>query len=441
VVGEPFTVASEGGDHTVLAIGTAVFPHDTSGRIDAMLVVEIPIDELKKRIGIDTADADDVYVVDRHGRFLMSAHPREPALLTDLTGSAVVKEAVGDQPLLAGVLPRPAVREFGPDPFTGEPRPFATSVVNEIGWYALVVPTQAALESVDAVVGQLRTARVAIVLVLIIATFALATFLRQVTAQRARLAAANLALAEASELMASASRHKSEFLSNMSHELRTPLNAIIGFADVLGQRLAGDMNAKQSEYVSDIAGSGHHLLDLVNEILDLAKVEAGRMELENTEFDPTESIRTTLALVRERAAGHGIQIATEVPTDLGPVFADERKFRQILLNLLSNAVKFTPDGGWVGVVARRDGGELCVSVRDTGVGISSDDQARVFDEFQQVGRDPERSREGTGLGLTLAKRFVELHGGRIWVESEVGKGSTFTLAIPVRQTALADAKG
>ena len=231
--------------------------------------------------------------------------------------------------------------------------------------------------------------------------------------------------------LAAASRHKSEFLANMSHELRTPLNAIIGFSDVLEQRLFGELNERQAEYTRDIASSGRHLLDLVNEILDLSKVEAGRMELEPSEFALAETIRGALAFVRERAVGHGIALGADVPPDLGTVVADERKVRQVLLNLLSNAVKFTPDGGTIDVRARRGTGEVEVAVRDTGIGIAPEDQAKVFDEFQQVGKPSDRSREGTGLGLTLAKRFIELHGGRMWVESTPGRGSTFSFAIPV----------
>jgi len=235
--------------------------------------------------------------------------------------------------------------------------------------------------------------------------------------------------------LAAATRHKSEFLANMSHELRTPLNAIIGFSDVLEQRLFGELNERQADYTHDIASSGRHLLNLVNEILDLSKVEAGRMELEPSEFALAETIRGALAFVRERAVRHDIELTDDAPADLGTVVADERKVRQVLLNLLSNAVKFTPDGGRIGVSARRLDGEVRVSVRDTGIGITPEDQPKVFEEFQQVGKPNDRSREGTGLGLTLAKRFIELHGGKIWVESEVGKGTTFTFAIPVGQAA------
>ncbi|MGH2450105.1 MAG: GAF domain-containing protein [Candidatus Limnocylindria bacterium] len=232
-----------------------------------------------------------------------------------------------------------------------------------------------------------------------------------------------------------ASRHKSEFLANMSHELRTPLNAIIGFTDVMLEEMFGTLNEKQKEYLEDVRGSGAHLLKLINDILDLSKIEAGRVELDIAEFSFPDALENALTLVRERAARHGITMRAEGAAGIGNVTADERKLKQILVNLLSNAVKFTPDGGLVTVSARRANGAIEVEVGDTGIGIATEDQERIFEEFQQVGRDPDRAREGTGLGLTLAKRFVELHGGRMWVKSEVGKGSTFTFALPVRQTA------
>ena len=228
-----------------------------------------------------------------------------------------------------------------------------------------------------------------------------------------------------------ANRHKSEFLANMSHELRTPLNAIIGFSEVLGERMFGELNEKQAEYTEDILSSGRHLLSLINEILDLSKVEAGRMELELATFDLPLAIDNARTFVRERATKHGINLDVTVDERLGDFVGDERKIKQILLNLLSNAVKFTPEGGRIGINARQADGSVEISVSDTGIGISPEDQAKIFEEFRQVGGDYAHKREGTGLGLTLAKKFVELHGGKIWVESEVGKGSTFTFTLPI----------
>jgi signal transduction histidine kinase len=229
-----------------------------------------------------------------------------------------------------------------------------------------------------------------------------------------------------------ANRHKSEFLANMSHELRTPLNAIIGFSEVLQERMFGELNEKQAEYTEDILSSGRHLLSLINEILDLSKVEAGRMELELAKFDLPLAIDNARTFVRERATKHGINLDVKVDERLGDFTGDERKIKQILLNLLSNAVKFTPEGGRIGISARQADGSVEISVSDTGIGISPEDQAKIFEEFRQVGGDYAHKREGTGLGLTLAKKFVELHGGQIWVESEVGKGSTFSFTLPER---------
>ena len=229
-----------------------------------------------------------------------------------------------------------------------------------------------------------------------------------------------------------ASRHKSEFLANMSHELRTPLNAVIGFSEVLQERMFGELNDKQMEYVHDIHASGKHLLSLINDILDLSKIEAGKVELEPSTFHLPSSLEGTLTLVRERATRHGIDVSLTVDNRLGDIVADERKVRQILLNLLSNAVKFTPDGGRVEVRAEAVDSAVQIAVRDTGIGIAPGDQELIFEEFRQVGNDLFRKREGTGLGLTLARKFVELHGGRIWVQSEPGKGSTFTFTLPMR---------
>jgi signal transduction histidine kinase len=235
-----------------------------------------------------------------------------------------------------------------------------------------------------------------------------------------------------SQQLAAASRHKSEFLANMSHELRTPLNAIIGFSDVLAQRMFGEINPKQGEYVDDIRSSGQHLLSLINDILDLSKVEAGRMELELSRFSLSEALQAVVLMVRERAAGRGIALTSDIGPDIDLVEADERKIKQVVLNLLTNAVKFTPANGRVELSATHGRDGVVVAIRDTGVGIAPADQARVFEEFAQARSGATREQEGTGLGLTLSRKFVELHGGRIWVESEVGKGSTFRFTLPLR---------
>ena len=229
-----------------------------------------------------------------------------------------------------------------------------------------------------------------------------------------------------------ANKHKSEFLANMSHELRTPLNAIIGFSEVLEERMFGELNEDQGEFVRDIHESGKHLLSLINDILDLSKIEAGRMELDVSEFDLPAAIGNALTLVKERAARQNTQLKSEIEPAIESFFADERKFKQIMLNLLSNAVKFTPAGGTITVRARTVDQGVEIAVVDSGVGIAAEDQAAVFEEFKQVGTDYTRKAEGTGLGLALTKKFVELHGGRIWLESEPQKGSTFSFFLPIR---------
>jgi len=226
-----------------------------------------------------------------------------------------------------------------------------------------------------------------------------------------------------------ASQHKSEFLANMSHELRTPLNAIIGFSEVLSERLFGEMNEKQSEYVRDITESGRHLLSLINEILDLSKIEAGRMELDLAEFDLGTAIGNTLTLVRERAERRGIRLSCAIDDEVTTIHADERKVKQVLLNLLSNALKFTPEGGAIEITTRVADVMVEVSVTDTGVGIAPEDLETVFDEFRQVG-SASKKIEGTGLGLAISRKFVELHGGRIRVTSTPGTGSTFAFTLP-----------
>ena len=231
-----------------------------------------------------------------------------------------------------------------------------------------------------------------------------------------------------------ASQHKSDFLASMSHELRTPLNAVIGFSEVLLERMFGELNERQEEYLRDILNSGKHLLELLNEILDLSKVEAGRMELELSVFSVRAAIEQALALVRERAALHRITIAFEIDPTLDLITSDELRFKQVMLNLLSNAVKFTRDGGRIAVRAVHAQDRLTVTVADNGIGIPAEDQERIFESFHQGRRGASRE-EGTGLGLTLCRRIVTLMGGVMTLESEVSVGSTFGFSIPIREAA------
>jgi signal transduction histidine kinase len=229
-----------------------------------------------------------------------------------------------------------------------------------------------------------------------------------------------------------ASQHKSDFLANMSHELRTPMTAIIGFSQVLREGIFGEVNAKQAEYLDDILSSSNHLLSLINDVLDLSKVEAGQVALQAAPFSLQDALDRGVSMVREQATTEGVEISLHRNGSLDVVSGDERRIRQVIFNLLSNAVKFTPAGGQVDISAARVDGEMRVSVADNGPGIASEDLDRIFEEFQQTDAGA-RQREGTGLGLALSKRFVEMHGGRIWCESEVGKGSTFSFTLPLKQ--------
>ena len=252
-------------------------------------------------------------------------------------------------------------------------------------------------------------------------------------ASQSAIALTNARLYEQLELqrreLATTSQHKSDFLASMSHELRTPLNAVIGFSEVLLERMFGDLNDRQADYVQDILDAGRHLLALLNDVLDLSKVEAGRMELDVTTFPAVDAISSVLALVRERAAAHEVDVRFDPAEAPAQITGDELRLKQVLLNVVGNAVKFTPAGGAVTVRAWTDGPEVLVTVTDTGIGIAESDRSRIFDSFQQGTRSASSS-EGTGLGLTLTRRIVELHGGRMWLESELGVGSTFGLALP-----------
>jgi signal transduction histidine kinase len=228
----------------------------------------------------------------------------------------------------------------------------------------------------------------------------------------------------------SANRHKSEFLANMSHELRTPLNAIIGFSEVLLDPTLKVSEEERSQFLTDVLSSGRHLLGLINEILDLAKIEAGKMELQIAPAllqDVVEAVSNTM---RSLAASKSIHLRVDSDERLAPFPMDGARVKQVLLNLVGNAIKFTPEGGRVWVRAGSKDGAACVEVGDTGPGIAPEDQERIFLEFQQA-RSEAGKPQGTGLGLALAKKFVEMHGGKIWLESEVGKGSRFTFTLPL----------
>lgn len=250
------------------------------------------------------------------------------------------------------------------------------------------------------------------------------TLEQRIAEKTAHLQQAILALERANKM-------KSEFLANMSHELRTPLNAIIGFAEVLRDKIAGELNEEQVDFVNDIHSSGRHLLQMINDILDLSKIEAGKMELQYGVFPVPDAIEEVYTILKGLAGKKHLELKMSVLTDVKSIEADRVKFKQILYNLLSNAIKFTPENGKITLEAGIVDDMLQISVSDTGIGMKPQDQEKVFKEFWQADSSFARKYEGTGLGLALTKRIVEMHGGKIWFESEYGKGSIFNFALPI----------
>jgi signal transduction histidine kinase len=240
-------------------------------------------------------------------------------------------------------------------------------------------------------------------------------------------------LAKQNEELARASRMKSEFLARMSHEFRTPLNSIIGFSDLLAEEGEGPLGEAYADYVRHVSDGAHHLLALVNDILDLSRIEAGRIDLRHEEFAAADATREVLSVTGPLAEAKKIELRSDMPPAL-VAYGDRTRFKQILYNLLSNAVKFTPVSGIVQVTAEPDYGEIRFCVNDTGIGIPREQQTAIFEEFSQVAPATSGVKEGAGLGLTITKRIVELHGGRIWVESTPGDGSRFFFTMPAAET-------
>jgi signal transduction histidine kinase len=228
-----------------------------------------------------------------------------------------------------------------------------------------------------------------------------------------------------------ASRHKSQFLANMSHELRTPLNSVLGFTEMLADGLYGELPDKAKATLGRVQANGRHLLDLINDVLDLSKIEAGQLTLTMQDYSIAQIVKTVASATEPLARAKGLKLSTRVAEGLPVGHGDERRLTQVLLNLASNAVKFT-DNGSIDIAARAHDGAFELMVRDTGPGIAREHQQRIFDEFQQVDESSTRQKGGTGLGLTISKRIVEMHGGTISVESMLGSGSTFTVEIPIR---------
>jgi signal transduction histidine kinase len=243
---------------------------------------------------------------------------------------------------------------------------------------------------------------------------------------------------EKSRQLEIASQHKSQFLANMSHELRTPLNAIIGYTEMMADGLYGDVSEKAQGVLERVQNNGRHLLGLINDVLDLSKIEAGQLALAIEEYSVADMVATVLSATESLAKGKGLTLGSDVPAGLPTGSGDARRLTQVLLNLVGNAIKFT-DQGSVEVRARQAGERFELSVVDSGFGIAPEDQAKIFEEFQQVDNTSTRKKGGTGLGLSISRRIVELHGGRITVESEVGKGSTFKVIVPIHAAPVKEA--
>jgi signal transduction histidine kinase len=395
-------------------------------RFIGRIVAEIDLGRTLTTFPRPRLTTDDLYLIDASGRVIVSAVDRG-ASGRDLARDPVIARVIAGQPF-AGEATNPLGEGL---------RLIASAVIEPRGWYA-IGSTQLVDPDVELTLDQFRLTRLVLVALLIGASLLLGRAASETVRNRRVLATANAALYDSNQTIREqatqlelASKNKSEFLANMSHELRTPLNAIIGFSEVLIQGLFGSLNPKQLEYLTDIHGSGVHQLALINDILDLSKVEAGRMELELGPVSVPEAIAAGITLVHQRAAGRGITLESEVAPNVPTIQADGRKVKQVIFNLLTNAVKFTPAGGRVVARAHARDDEVFISVSDTGVGIEAADLQRIFGEFEQT-QHGKHAEEGTGLGLTLCKKLVELHGGRIWAESESGAGSTFTFTLPIR---------
>ena len=420
------------------AIGVSALVTDPRGTRVGVVLAELDVPLLGRAVAPLLSAADDVYLLDGDGHLVLRA---THAFSTD----SVIGQDLRTSPAGIAAFGTGTSAETD-DPLGGGPRRVGIGRVPTLGWRVLALRSPAVVEGdLNASLDQARLARLALAAIILLGSVLFAATASRVIRQRHQLSASlerNTRLLGDLEVtsaaLAKANQHKSEFLANMSHELRTPLNAIIGFADVLGQRMFGELTDRQAGYADDIRTSGQHLLTLINDILDLSKVEAGRMELSLTDFSLRAALSNGVTMVRERAASHGIGV--ELDTDgVDVISADERKVKQIIFNLLSNAVKFTPDGGKITVTGGRQDGHVRVSVRDTGRGIAPNDRERIFEEFRQARGGPDQGTEGTGLGLSLTKALVELHHGTISVESEVGRGSTFTFTLPLAQPASAPA--
>ncbi|MEK6743296.1 MAG: ATP-binding protein [Nitrospirota bacterium] len=438
-------------------------PMKSGEQVIGILVMQPKVDWLKDILSGIEIGRGHVYAVDKKGHLIY--HPGYAMdKIIDFSGVSIVQKVMKGRNGIEEII----------DPVDNEPVFSAYHPVKEWGWGVVVdKPVEVVLAPVRKITFWLAAVTGLILLFggyaayraadLLVETELLAIKLQAMNEEQQTMNEELLSqqheIAEANQRLEQASQTKSDFLANMSHELRTPLNAVIGFSEILQDELFGKLNEKQQEYVKNILGGGEHLLNLIDDILDLAKVESGKMDLDLCKVSVKESLNASIMMLKEKAMKHSIKLGCELSSEADiEIEADERKLKQIMFNLLSNAVKFSPDGSAVRVNARRirsseygvqreeekaaerlslhaerDADLIEITVADTGIGIKPEDIPKLFNEFTQLESAYTKQHEGTGLGLALTKRLVELHGGRIWVESEPGKGSTFTFTLPVRQ--------
>ena len=381
------------------------------------VIVEIRLRDIAEWLQPSLTPSADIYVLDDRGR-----------LLTQASAPGQDIRDVSDRPATVAALATQRSAFEGNDPVLGSRRFLGVAPLDDLPWRVMASRSPDLLETeLGATLNQLLALRVALVAVALIAAFLVGRGAQQLGRQRRALATVNFELADATAA-------KSRFLASMSHDLRTPLNAIIGFSEVLETEAFGPLNEKQKDYVADIVSSGKLQLQLVNEILDLSKIEAGKMDFAPQEFDLAEVLRGVHSVVSALATSKAQELALQIDEDIPLMYQDPVRVKQIVFNLLGNAVKFTPEGGRITTRVNVDGGDRVeIAVSDTGVGLAPDEVANVFTEFERVGAEYSRKQQGSGLGLALVKRFTEMMGGSVSVSSLLGQGSTFTVRLPVRQ--------
>ncbi|TMK24624.1 MAG: response regulator, partial [Actinobacteria bacterium] len=362
----------------------------------------------------------DVYLLDRKGRLIIHAKDPLGESLKDLSADPTVAAAIAGKGFFGDA----------PDLLSGQASFITTATVPGVQWQIVVVdPADKVSNELSPLLGAILSVRIVMVAVLLGLTLILSRAVRGLVAQRVQLATSEQAARAAQQQADAANRHKSEFLANMSHELRTPLNAIIGFSELLQEQLAPTINDRQRRYLGNVRDAGGHLLGLINDVLDISKVEAGRIEL-RPEVIPLESLLApVLSATREAARLQDVDFTEVSDGDHRTIYVDPGRVRQVLFNLLSNAVKFTPAGGRVNLLATIDRSTLDIVVTDTGIGIPAEKQSRVYSTFERF-HEGSFSAPGTGLGLALTKRLVDLHHGTIEFISHEGEGTTFHVRLP-----------